>query len=89
MRKDPGNKTCPQGSLHIRIAQENINLRVPTSGAGWNNWEAGSLLTKPHKLRTDDSATARHEHEAQAECEWYRSINRNLKGTGFSLSELL
>ena len=35
-------------------------------------WAAGSLLTKPHILRTDDSATARHEHGAQAECEWHR-----------------
>ena len=34
---------------------------------------AGSLLTKPHILRTDDSATARHEHGALAECEWHRS----------------
>ena len=48
------------------------NLRVSTSGAGWSNWAAESLLTKPHKLRTDDSATARHEHEAKRNANEHR-----------------
>ena len=35
------------------------------------------MLTKLHKLRTDGSATSRHEHGAQAECEWHRSMNNH------------
>ena len=30
-----------------------------TSSASWSNWDDGSLLTNRHKLRTDNSATAR------------------------------
>ncbi len=36
------------------------------------NWADGSLLTKRHKLRTDDGATARHEHEAKRNANAHR-----------------
>ena len=59
-------------------AKVNYNLRVPTSGAGWSNRAAGSLLTKPHILRTDDRATARHEHGAQRNANSTAKVNYNL-----------